>query len=65
MSDDRYIDRFKSIYRPSSVGEKTREDSLLMSPEDVCAVVKDMNPKSEEYYELCEFLSNIKEIKND
>lgn len=64
ISDEKYIDMFKRSYCPIAVSEERKTDEILMEKEEIRTIVDRMNPQSEEYYELCEFLSNIKETCN-
>lgn len=63
MSDEKYIKRFRSIYKRSLIEEQ--DNCLLMDIRQMIQIVIDIDEKSEQYLELCEFLRTIENEKKN
>lgn len=60
MSDDTYIDRFEKIFKD----EKIEVDrNLIFKRDDIIKIIKKLDEKSEQYMELCEFLTTLEKEK--
>lgn len=65
MAKETYIERFRQLWECDKNKEKVANDSNVLKKDEIIQVIRDLDDRSEQYYDLCELIRSIKETKDN